>query len=727
MTQAYIPPVTGLAIAGGNLVATLADGTTNTMSLPTSTAAAATSASTTVSANTVTTSYARPLSDMTSEIVHVVSFIPAGTAIGAVNDWGPIWNAALAECRAIVNAGRQFHLIGPGCSQTVSTTINMTDLGYGSGNTPFGSQVDFNNANILGKTGGAAVIDAMNTWFLRISNLSLTGATATGQIPTIGFQHGRAITNSNADTLQFDNCFINGWYSLTAYYNLASESMSFLSGWISNGCPVANATGVVSVGNNNVGTAPTPVSGAAKTCYVAILDGLNHWQVPTLSQLPNQSGNTAFPPETLVSFEQATFLNVTFSNGNGPALWMSHCASPRFIRCYANSGAGQSLIDIYRIQNDDFVDADFDFHFETFGSSPTTCIFRLLGPAYQFNFFDGFSFRDSGTYATTSVFKLAGSNAPTVNFQDIDIKLQKVVNGATSTTTATLFDTPANYTSNGDITCPGVVYNGVNHTGRLNLDGVITEVGNVVFGGSIAPATLNAALAEAGIVVVLDSVQAVTMTAAGNYYSGTSPFAVTVTFPTPPGGVAATGTAQVGCNGLGITAAGTGYANSGTNLVVNDGNGNACPFTVNTIASGGALQAVYFNTPTTAFSTIPAGPFTVVQSGGSGGQFYGDFTVKAVRMLTGGSGYQTAPAPIAPVFNGTYPATGTLVMAATISVNAFNIAAGQKIGLDVNGTMWVEEDANGKVVIGTGSTRLFSVDASGNVLAKGTITASTTV
>ena len=735
MTQPFLPPVTGLVVSGGNLVATLADGTTSTLALPASgSAAAATSASTSVTASTVTTSYSRPLSDFTGEIVHVVSFIPAGTTIGAVTDWGPIWNAALAECRAIVSAGRQFHLIGPGCTQVVSTTINMTDLGWPVGSataTPFGSQVDFNNATIYGKTFGAAIIDAMNTWFLRISNLTLNGVNSSGSMPTIGFQHGRVIVNSNADTLQFDNVFFTGYYSFTGYYNLASESLSFLSGWLSNACALANATGVVSLGTNTTGVAPTAVSGAAKVCYAAVLDGLNHWQVPHLSQLGKQSGNTPFPPETLVSFEEATFLNVTFS-ANGPAIWMSHCASPRFIRCYANSGSGTSMIDIYRMQNDDFDDAEFDIHFESFGSTPPVCTFQLLGPAYQFVFADGFLFRDSGTYATTSVFKLAGSNAPTVNFQDIDIKLSKVLNGTTNTTTATLFDTPASYSSNGSITCPAAVYNGVNHTGRLNLGGAITEVGNVVFGGSIAPATLTTALAGAGINIVSDSVQSVTMTGPGNYYSGTgttSGFAVTVTFPTPPGGTAATGTPQLGCAGLGIVsgAAGTGYANNGTNLAATDATGATLPFSVNTFASGGALTAVYFNTPATPFSTVPPGPYTVVQSGASGGQFYADFTVKAVRMLTGGSGYQTDPSPIAPSFSGTYPAAGTVVMAAAVSVNAFNVAAGQKIGLDTAGTMWVEEDANGKVVIGTGTTRLFSIDASGNVLAKGTITASTTV
>ena len=45
----------------------------------------------------------------------------------------------------------------------------------------------------------------------------------------------------------------------------------------------------------------------------------------------------------------------------------------------------------------------------------------------------------------------------------------------------------------------------------------------------------------------------------------------------------------------------------------------------------------------------------------------------------------------------------------------------RRVALDSAGTMWVEEDAAGKVVIGEGSTRLFSVDGRGNVRARGKI------
>jgi hypothetical protein len=53
---------------------------------------------------------------------------------------------------------------------------------------------------------------------------------------------------------------------------------------------------------------------------------------------------------------------------------------------------------------------------------------------------------------------------------------------------------------------------------------------------------------------------------------------------------------------------------------------------------------------------------------------------------------------------------------------ALRTAQGQKIALDADGNLWVQEDETGKVVIGTGSTRLFSIDASGNMVAKGTLT-----
>ena len=42
----------------------------------------------TVTLATNTASYPRPLTDFAGEVVHVVSFVPAGTALSAVTDWG---------------------------------------------------------------------------------------------------------------------------------------------------------------------------------------------------------------------------------------------------------------------------------------------------------------------------------------------------------------------------------------------------------------------------------------------------------------------------------------------------------------------------------------------------------------------------------------------------------------------------------------------------------------
>lgn len=53
-----------------------------------------------------------------------------------------------------------------------------------------------------------------------------------------------------------------------------------------------------------------------------------------------------------------------------------------------------------------------------------------------------------------------------------------------------------------------------------------------------------------------------------------------------------------------------------------------------------------------------------------------------------------------------------------------NIQLNQKLFLDANRTMWVQE-VSGRVTIGTGNTSLFSIDASGNVSARGSITSNT--
>jgi hypothetical protein len=96
--------------------------------------------------------------------------------------------------------------------------------------------------------------------------------------------------------------------------------------------------------------------------------------------------------------------------------------------------------------------------------------------------------------------------------------------------------------------------------------------------------------------------------------------------------------------------------------------------------------------------------------------------------------------PPLPRLNGTDPATllawsNQLVAAIERQITAMN-AVGDVEGtsltlsgpvyLDRAATVWVKEDSTGRVVIGRGDTRLFSIDTNGNAVALGTVTNSGT-
>ena len=92
-----------------------------------------------------------------------------------------------------------------------------------------------------------------------------------------------------------------------------------------------------------------------------------------------------------------------------------------------------------------------------------------------------------------------------------------------------------------------------------------------------------------------------------------------------------------------------------------------------------------------------------IQGGNTGGfRWYDDVT--------------STTAPIA-----TLDKTGNLSV-----TGAVTLPVGQKVNLDVAGGAWVSEDSTGKIVIGAGNTRLFSINpTNGNVIAKGTTTTGT--
>ena len=142
------------------------------------------------------------------------------------------------------------------------------------------------------------------------------------------------------------------------------------------------------------------------------------------------------------------------------------------------------------------------------------------------------------------------------------------------------------------------------------------------------------------------------------------------------------------------------------------------------LVSGGSVSAVGGASPRT---------FTTSGSGTNLDALFG-YAVKAVTT-TPGSGYLADQQPVVTPNQSDFvnakvrltmaPAPASLALnpqGGDVSVSNGNLIVGPgKIYLDGGKNEWVQE-INGKVVIGTGTTNLFSIDGSGNVVARGTVT-----
>ncbi len=67
-------------------------------------------------------------------------------------------------------------------------------------------------------------------------------------------------------------------------------------------------------------------------------------------------------------------------------------------------------------------------------------------------------------------------------------------------------------------------------------------------------------------------------------------------------------------------------------------------------------------------------------------------------------------------------APGQIMLGTSTPGQTIAVVQGTKVFLDASQTMWVMEDSNSMVVIGTGTTRLFSIAPNGNFIVAGTIT-----
>jgi hypothetical protein len=250
---------------------------------------------------------ARTLANRSAEVISVKDF---GAVGNCVTDDSAAINAAVAYLRATelaINNGAvtgtlAIKLVFPTACYIVNSTVNMTSLRN------FPTIIDGEGSMIWGKTSGTPVVDAMNTRFFTMRDLTIEGdATAT---PNIGIMHGiiSATPFSAADENYFERVNTQGFFTLTSWYNRNSEQ----SVWSGNALRNAYA-------NQN--------------SYTYIGDGSNYWNITSAFV-----ANPNYAPHTAASFLFDTFINVDArQTGGGHTYWLNGTTGDRWIDGYAQT------------------------------------------------------------------------------------------------------------------------------------------------------------------------------------------------------------------------------------------------------------------------------------------------------------------------------------------------------------------------------------------------------
>ncbi len=516
------------------------------------------------------------------------------------------------------------------------TTLNFTGM-------TTASLKIFGDGVLHGVNAGHPVVDALGSRWMRWSGVNIIGDQYAE--PSAGLQIGRVGSTSanSSDNNAYSQLMIAGYYSVASLLNEQSETSEFDKLHIYNNDP--------------------------KGIAVA-MDGYDHFAASS----PYATNNE--PVDQPESFDENVFTNCIFSAYL--PLWLGSTSRVKVISGYGYASGPYGVVLYNETSGGGNIQPDLDLHIE---GGAMTDVFAFEGNATSPTM-EGFRWREHGTQATNSIFKIdpsAAATAITVSNADIDVYL--FANGASK-----LFDNPNPFTVSGRVYVPSASYMNV-----AGFSGLLVTPSGITDTSTVAGSSLQPALATDGFTFG-NSVAATSITNGGVYYVIGSAYTPTVTFSAPPtGGTTATGhvgTLYVYGKGA-LGAGGSGYTVA-NNVPVQDQNGNVI-FTVNIAAVGnnGAITKLTFNGSSNPVTAVPAS-LAIVQSGGSGGTVTGaNFTVTALAIDNPGAGYTSAPslafstAGAAPVATGTgllalriVPPTNVTAVPVTTQAGSYSFTAG---------------------------------------------------
>lgn len=630
-----------------------------------------------------------------------------GADVVNVKDFGATGNGTTDDASAINNAiayGRTTYTNNGGIAWTLyfpvgnylvqSSPINLTNFGGR------GLNVDGYGATLMGQTSGKAVVDALGTQWMRLRGLQVYGSST--NTPSIGIQIGRDGTYAAAQQ-SWSNVMVWGNFTFAGVYMFSGETNNFTD---------------LRVFNNYAGGTPT-------SCFGLVLDGINHWNVPSNFVTQTQTVNAYH------SFNENLFIQPHVATAYGcTPVWMANTRRHKWVGGYVASGTGVpgdgGSPNAFQLWSESSADAnsmlDLDVHAET---GDLTDEILITGPNPT-PILDGLHIKDHASEATASILK-ADTGITSVTARGIDFDFSNDSGGTLSIGSAVMFSQPSLWSVSGIYRMPpaSTAWN----LGSSAFAGVGMVGASATFSGSGAgltglvvsmPSTLTASqISNPG------DVSAINLSYAGHYniqgwcyhtgspcsstYAGQFPV-ITIGAPAAGGSQAtAAVTAMMYGTATNLDAYISGAygvpASGGTGYQVNDvltmvgGTCTTQPAIKVVTVSSGAV-ATYSPSVAGSCSVLPTEPISLTGGHGTGATLAGlEWQVASIALTAAGSGYSSTPAVSFQNTNTVSPATGTASLSSVMTLESGNAA----ITLGPTNTVLGVSGATGSPVLSAGA------------------------
>lgn len=265
--------------------------------------------------------------------------------------------------------------------------VNLTDIRTKLDTTEGYWTVEGYGATIIGDVAGKVVVDLMESLGGRIKGLSIYGDVS--RKPRIGLQLARGDDRSS-DNNTLEDVRVDGHFTLTAFYNLASERFA------AHGCQFTN-------------------NHSSTSAYALIIDGKNKFN--GLSDYWDQE----LPVDGVISCLSHLYTQCTFKRGDvGDVVFLTRSSRLTMINCYVAGTEGVGI----RVFLDGGIlrNLDLDVHMENEGL--TSNFYFDVEAGTSTGKVWGFRWRDNEVVASESLFFTNASSR--TQLRDFDVQIPTV-------------------------------------------------------------------------------------------------------------------------------------------------------------------------------------------------------------------------------------------------------------------------------------------------------------